>query len=233
MNWHMPHDSCRRSIDKLLLERLALAAIARVTGVSERCFPMMGFGPFNTARRTLRGIEAMSMIRKGQVNMKGKMTSIIAGTLLAIIGATLAAAATVSNTNGQHLAGEQQKQKTLRLTGEGGLAITTTSDSAEVALANHLKQVGAKMYGAFWCSHCHDQKQLFGKEAFQEINYIECDPKGKNPKPDLCEAAKVQSFPTWEIKGQSVSGTQSLEEIAVLSGYQGPRNFQTSLPREK
>jgi IS6 family transposase len=29
--------------------------------------PMMGFGSVNTARRTLRGIEAMSMIRKGQV----------------------------------------------------------------------------------------------------------------------------------------------------------------------
>lgn len=29
--------------------------------------PMMGFGSFHTARRTLKGIEAMSMIRKGQV----------------------------------------------------------------------------------------------------------------------------------------------------------------------
>ncbi|MBW4527891.1 MAG: DDE-type integrase/transposase/recombinase [Phormidium tanganyikae FI6-MK23] len=29
--------------------------------------PMMEFGSFNTARRTLSGIEAMSMIRKGQV----------------------------------------------------------------------------------------------------------------------------------------------------------------------
>lgn len=29
--------------------------------------PMMGFQSFNTARRTLRGIEAMAMIRKGQV----------------------------------------------------------------------------------------------------------------------------------------------------------------------
>ena len=28
---------------------------------------LMGFKSFNTARRTLRGIEAMSMIRKGQV----------------------------------------------------------------------------------------------------------------------------------------------------------------------
>jgi transposase, IS6 family len=30
--------------------------------------PLMGFSSFNTARRTLSGIEAMSMIRKGQVN---------------------------------------------------------------------------------------------------------------------------------------------------------------------
>jgi transposase-like protein len=30
--------------------------------------PMMGFGSFNTARRTLQGIEAMSMICKGQAN---------------------------------------------------------------------------------------------------------------------------------------------------------------------
>jgi IS6 family transposase len=29
--------------------------------------PMMGFGSFNTARRTLSGIEAMSMICKGPV----------------------------------------------------------------------------------------------------------------------------------------------------------------------
>ncbi|MBD2026859.1 DDE-type integrase/transposase/recombinase, partial [Leptolyngbya sp. FACHB-711] len=30
--------------------------------------PMMGFKTFNSARRTLSGIEAMNMIRKGQVN---------------------------------------------------------------------------------------------------------------------------------------------------------------------
>lgn len=29
--------------------------------------PGMGFGSFNTARRTLRGYEAMNMIRKGQI----------------------------------------------------------------------------------------------------------------------------------------------------------------------
>jgi transposase-like protein len=30
--------------------------------------PGMGFSSFNTARRTLRGFEAMNMIRKGQVH---------------------------------------------------------------------------------------------------------------------------------------------------------------------
>jgi transposase-like protein len=30
--------------------------------------PGMGFGSFNTARRTLRGYETMNMIRKGQID---------------------------------------------------------------------------------------------------------------------------------------------------------------------
>ena len=34
--------------------------------------PGMGFGSFNTARRTLRGFEAMNMIRKGQVQGANK-----------------------------------------------------------------------------------------------------------------------------------------------------------------
>ena len=29
--------------------------------------PGMGFGSFNTARRTLKGYEAMNMMRKGQI----------------------------------------------------------------------------------------------------------------------------------------------------------------------
>jgi len=34
--------------------------------ITRRTEPGMGFGSFNTARRTLRGIEPMNMIRKGQ-----------------------------------------------------------------------------------------------------------------------------------------------------------------------
>lgn len=107
-------------------------------------------------------------------------------------------------------------------------AVTTTSGPAQLALVRHLREIGAKEYGAYWCPHCHDQKMLFGKEAAALIDYIECDPKGQNSRAQLCQAAgaNIKGFPTWEIKGQFYSGTQSLEKLADLSGYTGPRNFQ-------
>ena len=56
--------------------------------------------------------------------------------------------------------------------------VDTESTPEWVALAKHLKETGAKMYGAFWCSHCLDQKLLFGSEAVKEMPYIECFPDG-------------------------------------------------------
>jgi glutaredoxin len=99
--------------------------------------------------------------------------------------------------------------------------------SAEMALAEHLKQRGAKMYGAYWCPYCTRQKELFGAEAFRQITYIECDPRGQNPQPDLCRRAGVNGFPTWEINGQKYPGMRTLEQLADISGYKGARNFRT------
>jgi uncharacterized membrane protein len=107
-----------------------------------------------------------------------------------------------------------------------GWEITTTSFEAEIQLARHLTKIGAKEYIAWTCPHCHEQKQLFGKQAYQEINHIECAPDGKNARPDLCQAAGVSGFPTWQIKGQLYPGVQSLEKLAQISGYSGPRNFK-------
>ncbi len=111
-----------------------------------------------------------------------------------------------------------------------GWPITTTSGESEVALAQHLTAIGAKKFGAFWCPHCYDQKQVFGKEAFAQINYIECDPNGKNPQPQVCQDVGIKGFPSWEIKGKLYSGTQSLEKLAELSNYQGSQDFRYSLP---
>eukprot|EP00978_Attheya_sp_CCMP212_P021084 scaffold61205_cov53-Attheya_sp.AAC.2 len=92
-------------------------------------------------------------------------------------------------------------------------AITTTSSKESLALAKELKQLDAKMYGAFWCSHCYDQKQTFGKEAMQQIPYIECAKDGLNSQTALCKEHKVPGYPTWEIGGQLYPGEQEIEEL--------------------
>ncbi|MBW4680302.1 MAG: hypothetical protein KME19_09325 [Microcoleus vaginatus WJT46-NPBG5] len=117
--------------------------------------------------------------------------------------------------------------------GEEGPPITTTSGPAEMALARHLKSLDAKFYGAYWCPYCHAQEQLLGKAAFEEINYIECDPRGKNAQTDVCMAANIKGFPTWEINNKFYSGLQSLDKLAEISGYQGNRNFQQSFPPQR
>lgn len=110
--------------------------------------------------------------------------------------------------------------------GEAGDPVTTPSGQAELALAEYLTEIDAKMYGAWWCPHCHDQKQLFGQEASKQIPYIECDPRGQNPQTALCQSINgITGFPTWEINGEFYSGAQALEKLADISGYDGPRNF--------
>ena len=107
-----------------------------------------------------------------------------------------------------------------------GPQITTSSGEAEIALASHLADVDAKMYGAYWCPHCHDQKQLFGKQAVAKMPYVECAPDGQNSQTALCQSIpEIKGFPTWEVKGEFFSGTQSLETLALASGYEGPKDF--------
>jgi uncharacterized membrane protein len=111
-----------------------------------------------------------------------------------------------------------------------GWEITTTSGEAEIALAKHLTSKGAVKYSAYWCPHCYEQKQLFGKEAFKEVTKVECDPKGVAPAPQKCVDAKIRAFPTWIIKGKTYEGVQTLEELAKLTGYTGKTNFKYTMP---
>lgn len=114
-----------------------------------------------------------------------------------------------------------------------GWPITSKSGEAEIRLAEHLTSVGAKMYGAFWCPHCHDQKQLFGSVAFQKINYIECDPRGKNPQPNICISSNIKSYPSWEINEEQLSGAQSLDDLAKKSNYKDSVDFKYIIPEHK
>ena len=52
-----------------------------------------------------------------------------------------------------------------------------------------------------------------------ELPYIECDPKGVSPRPDLCEKVPVRAYPTWVIDGQKYEGVMSLDRLAELSKF--------------
>lgn len=114
--------------------------------------------------------------------------------------------------------------------GEKGPPITHESGKAEIALAEHLRSLDAKIYTAYTCPHCYEQKQLFGQEAMKLIQDIECNSKGFEAQPKLCEAAGIRGVPTWEIDGKLYPGVQPLERIAELSNYQGPQDFRYPFP---
>jgi uncharacterized membrane protein len=91
--------------------------------------------------------------------------------------------------------------------------ITTVSSERAMLLSQDLKLLNAKMYGAYWCSHCYDQKQSLGKQAFARIQYFECAPEGKNSQRDVCKERDVPGYPTWEIDGKLYPGERELEEL--------------------
>ncbi|WP_320675614.1 vitamin K epoxide reductase family protein [Prochlorococcus sp. MIT 1300] len=110
---------------------------------------------------------------------------------------------------------------------EQGVAppITASSTANQIALAKHLKSIGAVQYSAYWCPHCHEQKELFGKEAASYLSIVECAVDGKNNQHALCEKKGITGYPSWEINNQIYSGTRSLDELAELSDYKGAKFF--------
>lgn len=101
--------------------------------------------------------------------------------------------------------------------------IKQPSSPLALKLAEHLRAIGAKMYGAFWCSHCSEQKQMFGREAAKLLDYVECYPDGFKKGTDIsqeCKAAKLESFPMWVINGQVLKGYQEFPDLAKASGFE-------------
>ena len=103
--------------------------------------------------------------------------------------------------------------------------ITTSSSPQKVKFAKFLSENNIVMYSAYWCPHCHDQKQLFGKEAVKELKVVECAKDGKDNEYELCQTKGISGFPSWEINGEIISGTRDLNELATKTDYQGDLNF--------
>ncbi len=80
--------------------------------------------------------------------------------------------------------------------------------------AKCLKDKGAIFYGTFWCSHCQNQKALFGKSA-KYLPYTECSTADSNGQLQVCKDANITSYPTWQFADASrTEGEISLEALA-------------------
>ncbi len=99
---------------------------------------------------------------------------------------------------------------------------SSVADTYEARLADHLAATGSVMYGAYWCPHCADQKELF-QQAADQMPYVECAADGDNAQPELCQQKGIQAYPTWEIGGQLHLGVQSLNELATMTGFEVPQ----------
>ena len=129
-----------------------------------------------------------------------------------------------TQTHQKQLSSEAEQQMIERIVqqqnnGELQQVQSSSSDGQVQALANHLQQIGAKMYAAHWCTHCKSQLDAFGSAA-SSVPYVECFPGGGNAIDSSCEAAGVRGFPTWVINGEVYEGERSLEELARVSGFQ-------------
>jgi len=131
--------------------------------------------------------------RAGLPGRRARVSSVVAGALAAALVAPFGAAFIFA------------------MPGGGGAGF-------EAALARHLRESGAVMYGAYWCPHCSEQKALFG-DAAKDLPYVECDPGGVSPRPDLCEKAGVKSFPTWVMGDKRREGVQSPQALAEFSNF--------------
>lgn len=95
------------------------------------------------------------------------------------------------------------------------------TDSQWSALAQALTEADAKFYGAFWCSHCQDQKALFG-DAIKDVPYVECAPDKSNPyqQAPVCKAAQIDGYPTWVFKtGVRVTNVMTFEQLSQQIGW--------------
>ena len=89
------------------------------------------------------------------------------------------------------------------------------------ALATCLNDGGTKFYGAFWCSHCQNQKKEFGASA-PLLPYVECSKLDTNMN-DFCKNLGIKSYPTWIFPdGSKMEGEVSLKELAEKSSCPAP-----------
>jgi hypothetical protein len=85
--------------------------------------------------------------------------------------------------------------------------------------AKCLRDKGVTMYGAYWCSHCQNEKKAFG-DSFKFVPYVECTEDSQK-----CISAGVQNYPTWTFPaGRKFEGEQGLQKLSQISDCPLPQS---------
>jgi hypothetical protein len=88
--------------------------------------------------------------------------------------------------------------------------------------AKCLSSKHVKMYGAYWCPHCAEQKEEFG-DSFKYVDYVECAIKDSREQAPACKAAGVEHYPTWQFgSDKPVEGKFPLQELSDKTGCSLP-----------
>lgn len=89
--------------------------------------------------------------------------------------------------------------------------------------AQCLGEKDTTFYGAFWCPHCQEQEDLFGKSE-KYLPYVECSTPNGQGQLQVCVDAGIGSYPTWEFAdGSRLNGVVSLEVLAEKTGCELPQ----------
>lgn len=84
--------------------------------------------------------------------------------------------------------------------------------------AQCIQDSGATFFGAFWCPHCKEQKELFG-DAVTLLPYVECSTPDKQNQTQVCIDENITGYPTWVLKdGERLKGLIPLEALAEKTG---------------
>lgn len=97
-------------------------------------------------------------------------------------------------------------------------------DQVEI-FAQCIADSGATFYGAFWCPHCNDQKDMFGRKATKALPYQECS-TAQRQQNSLCREEGIEGYPTWEFAdGSRQSGVMTFAELSEETGCPLPGNI--------
>lgn len=81
--------------------------------------------------------------------------------------------------------------------------------------AKCLSENGVRMYGSYLCSHCNNQKALFGS-SWKFVDYVECATSDGGA---ACRSAGIRAYPAWVFgDGTRVEGEQSIKQLGAKSG---------------